>query len=568
MSFGQFDAGTDKSQFSAISFLIEQAMLKMQTVTLVKVIAVHTNGVGITGTVDVQPMVNQMQAGPNGTQTAIAHGTIYGVPFYRLQGGPSAFICDPVAGDIGMCGFAARDISSVKNTQAVANPGSQRTYDWADGLYVGGFINGVPTQYIQALASAGGWKIVTPANVTINAAAVDITAPTNITGATTVVGNTTFTGTFVNNGNGTFTGTFTGTSAVFSGSVTASSFIGGGGGGSGTVTSVGISASSFFTLGGTNPVTTSGTISIDLSAAFQASLAATAALAASALQSISIATGTGLSGGPLHASGSTVSLANTAVTAGSYTSANITVDAQGRITAAANGSGGGGGPSPGSVSTGLYYWFEGDLLVGSGGAAIPQLANNQSTFGTLIPANATGTGATIGAAGLNSLNVAVFPGSSAGRYTFPTLPPGPLQVSTSFIVVKNTSAAAIYNFYSGASGSLQYGTDGAGHFNIVSTFVATIALSTATIVAGTWYQANVTYNANTGAYAFRRAQAADGSGTSVHAISATSAAVGYNQPSSSQDFAGSIAELIIYNRVLTSAEILAVEAYLHTKWGV
>jgi len=164
------------NEFNAVEFVITQLLNKRNYTTLVQVMAVRSAGeVAPVGFVDVQIMLNQIDAAGN----SMPHGIVNNVPYFRLQGGANAVIIDPQVGDIGMATFADRDISSVKANRAISNPGSKRRADIADGLYTGGFLNAVPTQYVRFTDS--GIEVVSPTNITMRAPTINMIGAESVT---------------------------------------------------------------------------------------------------------------------------------------------------------------------------------------------------------------------------------------------------------------------------------------------------------------------------------------------------------------------------------------------------
>lgn len=149
----QFHAGR------AQEYVIQRLIRQINTATLVRVTAVYPTPDAV-GFVDVMPMVQQQTT----AGTVIEAAPMFRLPYLRMQGGVSAIILDPVAGDIGLAVFAQRDITTVAATQTEGMAATNRAYDAGDGLYLGGFLNANPAQYLAFLPDAEGIRLVTPGN--------------------------------------------------------------------------------------------------------------------------------------------------------------------------------------------------------------------------------------------------------------------------------------------------------------------------------------------------------------------------------------------------------------------
>jgi Phage protein Gp138 N-terminal domain len=190
-AYGQMGPYETATEYTKLAFIIKQLLAELRTVVVVQVVScTNSGGVSPIGTVNVQPMVNMLDGQNNSQQ----HGTIFSVPYFRLQGGQNgAVIIDPVAGDIGLMLVSDRDFSNVQTTQAIANPGTYRMHDLADGLYIGCFIGQkAPSAYVQFdgqgninIADVNGNKIQ------MSSSGIALTGNVAITGTLTATGNIT-----------------------------------------------------------------------------------------------------------------------------------------------------------------------------------------------------------------------------------------------------------------------------------------------------------------------------------------------------------------------------------------
>ncbi len=161
---GQQDPIDSNSDWYVISFMIAQKIAELEIMMPVQVTAVHpgSGSPPAAGTVDVQLLVSLL----DGAGNAVQQGIVYGLPYFRLQGGAWAIICDPAAKDFGFIISASRDITSVKAKPGIQNPGSIRKHSYSDGIFIPAPFSGAPPAGTINLKPDGTWTFTDkPGNV-------------------------------------------------------------------------------------------------------------------------------------------------------------------------------------------------------------------------------------------------------------------------------------------------------------------------------------------------------------------------------------------------------------------
>ena len=134
---GSADPTALGDHFNALMFIAKQVLSGAWTITLAKVKSVTNAGeVKDTGTVSLQPLVNQVDAQGNATP----HGTISNAIYFRYGGKDGAIICDPAVGDIPPLGQEMNGIlNQITQVQQWQQAGGSWQFDPNFATAIGGY---------------------------------------------------------------------------------------------------------------------------------------------------------------------------------------------------------------------------------------------------------------------------------------------------------------------------------------------------------------------------------------------------------------------------------------------
>lgn len=173
-----YDNFASSNPLNSMEFFIRSLISQVVSTSLpVVVTAVERKGEEAgAGYVTVKPLLQPRNNSGDGLEVT----TIPKLPYFRLQHGKAAIICDPKVGDIGLAVVAKHDISNINGSTTPKVPATYRKFDPSDSFYIGGFWGKAPEVFIH-LEDEGTIKIKAPTKITIDAPECEINASTSFT---------------------------------------------------------------------------------------------------------------------------------------------------------------------------------------------------------------------------------------------------------------------------------------------------------------------------------------------------------------------------------------------------
>ena len=173
-----YDNFASSNPLNSMEFFIRSLISQVVSTSLpVVVTAVERKGEEAgAGYVTVKPLLQPRNNSGDGLEVT----TIPKLPYFRLQHGKAALICDPKVGDIGLAVVAKHDISNINGSTTPKVPATYRKFDPSDSFYIGGFWGKAPEVFIH-LEDEGTIQIKAPTKITMEAPECEVNASTSFT---------------------------------------------------------------------------------------------------------------------------------------------------------------------------------------------------------------------------------------------------------------------------------------------------------------------------------------------------------------------------------------------------